>query len=85
MGEGKAKDREYTAVLCTSKIKSLKSKVMEKGFMYELQDGRDGKGQFLPGIGKLIFALRASQQLPFHFSWSVSVNERAAGWSVSPH
>lgn len=36
MDEGKAKDQEYTAAVYTSKIKSLKSKVVEMGFMYEL-------------------------------------------------
>lgn len=55
--EGKAK--EYTAGVYTSKIKSLKSKIMEMGFMYELwpdlQEWK--KGWILPGIGNFIFSL----------------------------
>lgn len=36
MDEGKAKEQDYTAAVCTSKIKSLKSKGMEMEFIYEL-------------------------------------------------
>lgn len=85
MDEGKAKDQESTAAVYTREIKSLKSKVMEMGLMYDLWPDHQGWKMrwILPGIGNIVFALRDRQQLPLHFSWSVFVSERAACWCVS--